>query len=124
MTKLIKYAMTGGSAFIIEFILYARLLRSMGYIYANMTVYTVMFWFVFLVNKYWTFGQRAHFGKQLESYAVLYVLNFFITNSLLYVLVSVFAADKYIAKVAVSAVAVLWNFILYQKAVFSPNGYR
>ena len=114
----IKYLMIGGSAFVIEYSLFLVLKMFMHYIVANIIIYTIMFWAVFLANKFLNFKSRGNFAKQLSKYTILYFINLVITNLLLYGLSELFMIDASIGKFIVTAVACLWNFALYKLVIY------
>lgn len=120
LTKFSKYVLTGGTAFIIEYSLFLLLkdVLYVHYIIANAIVYTTMFWFTFLVNKYFTFGARGKGGRQLIRYIALYLFNLCATNCLLFILTDWCALSPYIGKFLVSAIVVLWNFPIYRKFIY------
>jgi putative flippase GtrA len=114
----IKYLLIGGSAFVVEYLLFLLLRTFLHYILANVIVYTIMFWCVFLANKYINFKIRDNFLKQLLRYTILYFINLVITNLLLYLLSEYFMVDTAIGKFFVSGVACLWNFALYKLVIY------
>jgi len=114
----IKYIIIGGSAFVIEYVLFLVLKMFLYYIIANIIIYSIMFWAVFLANKFLNFKSRGHFAKQLSQYTILYFINLVVTNLLLYGLSEYFMVDASIGKFIVSAVACLWNFALYKFVIY------
>ena len=114
----IKYVIIGGSAFVVEYALFLLLKLFLHYIVANIIIYSIMFWAVFLANKYLNFKSRGHFAKQLSQYTILYFVNLVITTLLLYCLSEYFMVDASIGKFIVSAVACLWNFALYKYVIY------
>lgn len=119
--KLLRYVMTGGSAFVLEYLLFLLLKDGLHlyYVAANAVVYTLMFWFTFLMNKYFTFGAKGKMGAQLIRYILLYAFNLCVTNGLLYVLCSLLGLSPYIGKVLVSGMVVLWNFPIYRYFIYT-----
>jgi len=114
----IKYIIIGGSAFVIEYALFLLLKMFMHYLVANIIIYTIMFWAVFLANKFLNFKSEGHFVRQLSRYTILYFINLVITNLLLYCLSEYLMVDASIGKFFVSAVACLWNFALYKFIIY------
>ena len=110
--------MIGGSAFIIEYTLFLLLRRVMHYIPANIIIYTIMFWAVFLANKFLNFKSKGAFKKQLIRYTILYFINLIITNAMLYVLTERYQLDPAIGKIFVTGAACSWNFLLYKFVIY------
>jgi len=116
--NLVKYLVIGGSAFIIEYLMFLVLRLFMHYIIANAIIYTVMFWIVFLANKFLNFKSQGLFLKQLAKYTALYVINFIVTNAMLFSLSEFLRVDPAISKILVSGSAVMWNFLLYKFVIY------
>ena len=113
-----KYLAIGGSAFVIEITLFLLLRERVHYIIANIVIYTIMFWSVFLANKFFNFKSRTNFGKQLRRYTILYFINLVVTNLMLYILGDYFGLDTAIGKVIVTGCACSWNFLLYKYVIY------
>jgi putative flippase GtrA len=88
------------------------------YQFSNSVVYVTIFWFNFLVNRFWSFKSKQKIGKQLIPYLALFVFNLIIINSLMYVMISLIGIPDYIAKVPVMGIIVCWNFIMYKKVIY------
>lgn len=116
--RFVKYVITGGTAFVIEFTAFFLLTKVLPYLAANIIVYSVMFWFVFLINKYWTFQAKDNMGVQLKRYIILYCVNLVLTNSLLFLFTSAVGFHPYLSKFIVAAMTTCWNFILYKKIIY------
>ena len=119
--NLIKYLIIGGSAFIIEYLLFLLLRMFLHYILANIIIYSIMFWVVFLANKFLNFKSRGYFLRQLSQYTILYFINLIVTNLMLYGLSEYFMLDAAIGKFFVSGAAVLWNFALYKYVIYKDK---
>ena len=116
--NLIKYLIIGGSAFVIEYLLFLWLRTLLYYILANAIIYSIMFWAVFLANKFINFKSRGHILKELSLYTILYFVNLIVINLLLYCLSEFFMIDAAIGKFFVSGTACLWNFALYKFVIY------
>ena len=114
----IKYLIIGGSAFVVEFTLFLLLRMFLHYILANIIIYTIMFWAVFLANKFINFKSRGQFARQLSQYTVLFFINLVVTNLMLYGLSEYFMLDAAIGKFFVTGAACLWNFLLYKFVIY------
>ena len=116
--NLMKYLIIGGTAFIIELGLFMLLKEHMHYILANIIIYTIMFWLVFLANKFINFKSSGSFKKQLFRYTILYFINLLITNFMLFALGEYFKMDPAIGKIIVTGTACTWNFLLYKFVIY------
>ena len=116
--NLIKYLMIGGSSFVIEYSLFLFLRKHIHFILANIVIYTIVFWIVFLANKFLNFKSKGNFKKQLLRYVILYIINLAITNLMLYALSEHFLLDPAIGKFIVTAAACCWNFLLYKLVIY------
>ena len=121
-TSFIKYLITGGSAFAVEYLLFLLLRTVMHFIAANIMVYTFMFWTVFTAHKFISFKNRSNvrggLRRQIVRYTALYFINLVVMNSLLYGLNEYLMVDPAIGKFFVSGLACLWNFALYKLVVY------
>ena len=116
--NLVKYLVIGGTSFIIEITLFLVLRRYLYYIVANIIIYTLMFWLVFLANKFLNFKSQGNFKKQLGRYTILYFINLFITNAMLYALTEFMHIDPAIGKFFVTGAQACWNFFLYKFIIY------
>jgi len=76
--------------------------------------------FNFFANRTWSFkkedSEKVH--KQLVRYVTLLGCNFTFNLLFLWIAVDIFDVHRLFAKVALSAIAVSWNFVLYRHWVF------
>lgn len=116
-----KYLVTGFTAFGIEYTLFAvlnQIVRIDDRI-ANVIVYVVMFWLVFLANKFWSFQSKGNMGSQLFFYILLFSFNLVVGNiGIWYVLTRIFGIPPLIAKPILQGVLTSWNFIAYKKFIY------
>ena len=118
--KFMKYCLTGGSSFVIEYLLFflANEVLGLYYVLANAIVYTITFWFSFLVNKYFTFRSKGKMGSQLYRFVLLYAFNMVVTNGMFFLLSDVVGIPPLIGKGFVSGMVVLWNFPIYRRFIY------
>ena len=119
LLNLLKYLLIGGSAFVIEYTMFLLLRRVLHYLMANIIIYTLMFWTVFLANKFFNFKSRGNFKRQLLQYTTLYFVNLLVTNLLLYALSEFLMLDPAIGKFFVTGIACFWNFPLYKYVIYT-----
>jgi len=119
-TQFVHYVMVGGSAFAVEFLLYALCNELLGlkYYISNAIVYTLKFWMIFLLNRLFTFKSKGIFWRQAARYLALFCFNLALTSLLIYAFTDCLLVDKYISKLLVSCCVVLWNFPLYKHFIY------
>ena len=127
--QFMRYFIVGIVGFALEYTLFIVLRNSwrINELLVNIMVYTVIFWFNFLLNKYYSFKSRSNFKKQLFYYGILLVFNLAAGNVLLssgirYLLVLGFGEGSwpvlYLPKILIMFFIVSWNFILYKKVIY------
>lgn len=119
--QLLRYLITGFTAFGIEYALYVLLFRGLGihYITASTLVYAVVFWFVFLMNRYWSFQSQGDIRKQLLQYGLLFLFNLLVANVLLmYLLTDIFGVSPYFSPILKMGMIVCWNFLIYKYIIY------
>lgn len=86
---------------------------------SNFLVFNVIFWLVFLMNRFWSFESKEPLGKQLLAFGILFIFNLTVGNIvLLYVLTNLFGIHPMLAKLVIMGVIVSWNFIIYKKVIY------
>lgn len=115
-----RYVICGFSSFALEYALFTLLLQIMKlwYIVANSIAYVIIFWFNFLLNRYWSFESKADLKKQLVMYSFLFLFNIAAQNTLMYVLSDMAQISPQISKVLIMGAVVSWNFIIYKKIIY------
>jgi len=127
--KFLRYLAVGISTFTIEYILFLvfREMLPLPEVVTNIIVYTFIFWFNFLLNKFFTFRSHRNFKRQLLSYALLFLFNMVVGNVLLFMAItellkSLFPGmpwiPYYMPKILIMVFIVSWNFILYNKVIY------
>ncbi|MCX7747418.1 MAG: GtrA family protein [Clostridia bacterium] len=116
-----KYVIVGLSCFAIEYLMFLAFLDiiKLEKFSANVIVYSIMFWFNFILNRVWSFESKDAFLKQLLMYGILFLFNQVVGNiGIMYVLTDVFLIHAKISKVLIMGVIVIWNFIIYKKIIY------
>lgn len=116
-----RYLITGFTAFGMEYGLYIILIRylQVHYIVASASVYIVVFWFVFLVNRFWSFKSSGDIKKQVLQYGMLFVFNLIVANIVLMAfLTDVLGMSAYLSPVFKTACVVCWNFLIYKYIIY------
>jgi putative flippase GtrA len=115
-----RYLVIGFSSFIIEYSIFfiCNQLVKLWYIYSNSIAFVIVFWFNFLLNRYWSFQSKARLSKQLFQYGILFFINIGVSNLLMYLLSDKLAIIPLISKIMVMGVIVIWNFLIYKKIIY------
>lgn len=119
--QLIKYLITGFTAFGIEYSLYVILYKWVGlyYILASMIVYALVFWFSFFVNRIWSFKSTGDVKKQLIQYGLLFFFNLIVSNIfLMKFLTDVIGISALLSPFLKMACVVCWNFLIYKYIIY------
>lgn len=120
LTQFKKYIVIGLISFSLEYVFFYILYScaKLWYITANVIVYIVVFWFNFLMNRYWSFKAKKNLSRQLMLYGMLFVFNLLAITGLMYLFSDIAGISPLISKVMVMEAVVLWNFILYKKVIY------
>ena len=119
--QLIRYLVTGFTAFGIEYAMYVFLLKVIGlhYILASVIVYALVFWFSFIVNRIWSFKSKGNISKQLIQYGLLFSFNLVVSNIfIMKLLTDIIGLDPLISPFIKMAFVVSWNFLIYKYIIY------
>jgi len=119
--QIIRYLITGFTAFGIEYALYVMLLKwaELHYILASVIVYALVFWFSFLVNRIWSFKSKGNIKRQFIQYGALFAFNLVVSNIFLMKLFTdVFGISELISPFLKMACVVCWNFLIYKYIIY------
>ncbi len=117
----IRYCLVGGSAFVIEYFGYLFLFKvlKLDYTLAAAIVYSVLFWFVFYLNRSWSFQSQAAILPQLLKYIALFVFNNLVGNVLLMrFLTETLTISPLLSPVIKMACIVIWNYFIYKYIIY------
>lgn len=121
VNQLIRYLITGFTAFGIEYSLYVVLYKLIGmnYVIASMIVYALVFLFSFFVNRKWSFKSTGKLNRQLILYLLLFFFNLIVANAfLLKFLTDVLGINALISPFIKMACVVCWNFLIYKYIIY------
>lgn len=119
--QFLKYGISGGLAFILEYSTFYILnnLAGLWYIWSNSIAMTLGFVLSFLLNRYWSFkATSANALKQLIMYGILFVVNLGISNLLMMLFIDALGINSMISKILAIGVLMCWNFVIYKKIIF------
>lgn len=129
ISKFIRYLVVGISTFTMEYVMFLIFRKMLPFndVVTNIFVYTFIFWFNFLLNKFFTFRSHKNFKKQLLSYGLLFLFNAVVGNILLFMAITELLKylfpetpwiPYYLPKILIMVFIVSWNFILYNKVIY------
>lgn len=118
--QLKRYLITGFSSAAIEMSLLYILkdVIKLSVLEANSIALSIVFWFNFLMNRFWSFKSKTNIRRQLILYGILFVINLAASDFIMYALTSYLHLQYLIAKVFAIGAVVSWNFILYKKIIY------
>lgn len=120
-TQIVRYLITGFTAFGAEYGLYILLYRVWGwhYIAASTVVYAIMFWFVFIINRNWSFQSEGNIKKQVVQYGLLFLFNLTVANIvLMYLFIDILGISAYLSPILKMSCVVCWNFLIYKFIIY------
>ncbi len=118
--KFVKYFFVGISGLILDLgLLYiaSDVLRIRPLV-ALLVTQIMVITYNYLLNKYWSFGSRGAHGRQLVRYSVVLGFNYLFGEAAMYVGNEVFGVHHLLIRAATVALAVSWNFLLYNYWVY------
>ena len=124
MDQLIRYLITGFTAFGIEYVLYVLLYKVLhvDYVLASMIVYSIVFGFSFLTNRKWTFQSTGNIKKQTVQYGLLFAFNLIVSNLfLLRFFTETLGISALLSPFFKMACVVCWNFFIYKYIIYKNN---
>ena len=136
-----RYVITGFTTFILEYLLFYlfyeivfTIFTPVGYnlakrlffvdkltykcLVANTIGYTIDFCVNFTMNRVYSFKSKGPLWEQVKKYAILFVVNLFVTNILLYLFTDILHIIPYISKLMAMCVIISWNFVVYKKVIY------
>ncbi len=117
----IRYCLVGGSAFVVEYLGYLFLFRvvKLDYTVASAIVYSILFWFVFYMNRRWSFQSRGALAPQLIKYVALFAFNNVVGNVMLMrFLTETLAISPLLSPIIKMACIVIWNYFIYKYIIY------
>lgn len=124
--RLVRYILSGGSAALVQLALFYLFTDLFGVWYlASTTIAFVLGFFVgFVLQKYWTFGNRhtALVGRELALYATAGAVNLALNGVGMYLLVDRLHLWHLASQILVSGFLAVVSFLFYRSFIFvSPQ---
>ena len=118
--KFMKYFVVGISGLILDIgLLYlASDVLGIRPLFALLVTQIIVITYNYLLNKYWSFENRGAHGRQLARYSVVLGFNYLFGEAAMYFGNEVFDVHHLLIRIATVALAVSWNFLLYNYWVY------
>lgn len=125
--KITSYILIGGLAFATEFTVFLTLYETLpNLLLAQSLSFLAGLLVSFLGNRHITFVSRTETytlgaTRQLVGYVVLALINLALTNIVIYLLIEGVQVPAVAAKVLVMMMVVAWNYLIFNKIIFSTK---
>lgn len=119
--QLMRYLVTGFTAFGIEYCLYVLLYKLVGidYVLSSMVVYALVFGFSFMVNREWSFESTGDIKRQTILYLLLFAFNLVVSNVfLMQFFTETLGVNALLSPILKMACVVCWNFLAYKYIIY------
>ena len=121
--KIVRYLASGvmgitvnlGSLFILVHVF------DVHYLAASITAVSISTIVGFLLQKFWTFGERSfsRSRSQFLLYTLVAILNILLNTFIVYVLTGVLGLHYLIGQFVGAAVVAVWSYFIYRHVIFS-----
>jgi putative flippase GtrA len=121
--QLAKYFTVGVSGVLIDFGLMIFLKECFGVkpILATAVSQVFSISFIFLANKYWSFGSRHQTKNQIVRYLTVLFFDYVYTIGMMYLFNSIWGFDYRLVRLGTIVLMVTWNFFLYKYFVYRKD---
>lgn len=121
-SQIIKYIISGGTAAAVNILFLYIFTDFFGiwYLYSGVISFIIAFGVSFLLQKFWTFQDKAthNVHKQATIYLIVSILNLVWNTFLLYIFVDVIHMWYLLAQICAGAIVALSSFFIYKKFIF------
>jgi putative flippase GtrA len=121
--QFIKYFIVGISGFVLSFslLVFAKEILDVSAVTATAVIGILMMSFNFLLNKYWSFRNKAMPHKQIVRYLILSAANYVFSIFAMYLFHDRFGWDYKLVNIGTVAMMVSWNFLLFKYWVYKQE---
>jgi len=118
--QFIKYFVVGFSGLFLDLGLLALCTRVFGWNPTVSLVFSqvIVLGYNFLLNKYWSFANKALSYTQIMRYLTLAGVNYVFSLVIMYIFNEHLGYDELLVRIATIALMVGWNFFLYKYWVY------
>ena len=125
MITLIRYFFVGGLAALVDFLLFAALIKLFGlaWFYASVVSFTIATSVNYLLSIRLVFESGARYAKHNEIALVFFVsgIGLVLNQAALYGLIALAGLNLLCSKVGATGLVFFWNFIARQKFIFGDT---
>lgn len=123
LNELIRYIITGVCTTLVNYIIFVLCLyiNKDMYLTANTIAWIGAVLFAYYTNKKYVFKSDGNSKQEFQSFLILRLLTLLIENVLLYVLIQLLI-PVLIAKITVSFITIMSNYILCKCKIFKKEG--
>nr|WP_294494720.1 GtrA family protein [uncultured Mediterraneibacter sp.] len=120
--ELFTYLVSGGITTAVNYMLYLALMwAGVPYLIANSIAWVGAVLTAYALNRLWVFRSKKQMGAELASFAALRFITLVLENALLWLLISRLDAAALPAKLIVSVVTVIGNYVLCKFGIFKKE---
>lgn len=119
--KPVKFLIAGGVAALIEYGAFIVIIAALPnlVISGQVASYLIGFFVSFWLQRNWVFKSAGAAAGDLVKYSILAGINLVLGAALIWVLVHPLEVSSYIAKFIVMAMVAVWNYVVFNKIIFS-----
>lgn len=124
MCMLVRYLASGGLGLAVNMSMFALLVNiSPHYLIASTAAITISTVVGFILQKYWTFGDRAHARAwwQFLLYGCVALINLSLNAAVVYACVELLALPPLMGQAVGAATVALWSFFAYRHVIFTGS---
>lgn len=121
--QITRYLLTGFSAVAVDwgtYLVLSRVLETSLVLAQVVAVITASF-YVFVMNKLWSFGAKHDTKQQTRRFLILFAWNWFFQQAAFYIAVTHFGFYDMAVKFFVLCAMVSWNFLFYKYWVYAAH---
>jgi putative flippase GtrA len=122
MNRLIRYLFVGGAAALVDFVLFAALVKLSGlaWYYAAMVSFTLATLVNYMLSIRFVFESGARFAKQHEIALVFLAsaMGLMVNQAALYGLIALAGLNPLLSKAGATGAVFFWNFAARHKFIF------
>ena len=124
-TELIRYLFTGGATTVVNYVIYAGLLCiGVHYLIANSLAWCGAVVFAFWANRQFVFQSRGNWKKEFAAFTAARLATLAAENVLLVLLIQGCGMAEFVAKILVSVVTVVLNYVVCKVGIFREAGHE
>ena len=119
-TELIRYIFTGGATTAVNYVIYA----GVHYLIANSLAWCGAVVFAFWANRQFVFQSRGNWKKEFAAFTAARLATLAAENVLLVLLIQGGGMTEFFAKILVSVVTVVLNYVVCKVGIFREAGHE